>query len=88
MNTQKVFRNKEHVAGKNNTIRNQELKLCSYRDAVKDIEEDLSRLEIKVKILSARDQDKYSYETKRDLDYVQDVLKKLRINSDTLLLTN
>ena len=86
MNTQKVFRNKEYVAEKNNTIRSQELKICSYRDAVKDIEEGLSRLEIK--ILSARDQDRYSYETKRDLDYVQDVLKKLRIDSDTLLLTN
>ena len=88
MNTQKVFRNKEYVAEKNNTIRSQELKICSYRDAVKDIEEGLSRLEIKIKILSARDQDRYSYETKRDLDYVQDVLKKLRIDSDTLLLTN
>ena len=58
MNTQTVFRNKEHVAEKNNTIRSQELKLCSYRDAVKDIEEGLSKLEIKVKILSARYQDR------------------------------
>ena len=79
MNTQTVFRNKEYVAEKNNTTRSQELKLCSYRDAVKDIEEGLSKLEIKVKILSARDQDRYSQETKRDLDYVQDVLKNYEL---------
>tara|TARA_R100001594_G_scaffold24026_2_gene47108 strand:+ start:15550 stop:15828 length:279 start_codon:yes stop_codon:yes gene_type:complete len=92
MNTQgadkKVFRNKEYVAEKNNVIRSQELKICSYRDTIKNIEENLSQLEIKIKILSARDQDRYSHETKRDLEYVQNVLKTLRTDSDLMLLTS